>query len=117
MLQILNKYKRIAAIICLALLVIFPFIITNTYYLHIAIMVGVYVVLSLSLNLITGFTGQLCLGHAAFFGIGAYAGALLMLKFHMNFFLALIISFLSFLVSSCKQQSYPFSQYRHQKLP
>ena len=94
MLQKLSKYKKFAAIIGPALLVIFPFIISNTYYLHIAIMVGIYVVLSLSLNLITGFTGQLCLGHAAFFGIGAYVGALLMLKVHMNFFFAFIISFI-----------------------
>ena len=92
MLQKLAKIKKPAAIIGMILLVIFPFVITNTYYIHVAVMVGVYVILSLSLNLITGYTGQLCLGHAAFFGIGAYVGALLMLHFNMNFFFALIIS-------------------------
>lgn len=93
-LQGLGNYKKIAGIVLLALLAVFPFMITNTYYLRIAIMVGVYVILSLSLNLITGFTGQLCLGHAAFFGIGAYVGALLMLKMHVNFFLAMVLCFI-----------------------
>ena len=37
------------------------------------IMAGIFAVLALSLNLLLGYTGQLSLGHAAFFGIGAYA--------------------------------------------
>ncbi len=93
MIQKLSKYKSVAAVIGFVLLAAFPFVISNTYYLHIAIMVGVYVILSLSLNLITGFTGQLCLGHSAFFGIGAYVGALTMIRFGINFFLAMLISF------------------------
>ena len=94
MLQKLAKYKKAAAIIGLILLAVFPFIITNSYYLHVVILVGVYVILALSLNLITGYTGQLCLGHAAFFGIGAYVGALLMVNKGLNFFFALIIAFI-----------------------
>jgi branched-chain amino acid transport system permease protein len=43
-------------------------------------MAGIFAVLALSLNLLLGYTGQLSLGHAAFFGIGAYASALLTLK-------------------------------------
>ena len=88
----LGKYKKLAAVLGILLLVIAPFVITNSYYLHVMILVGVYIILSLSLNLITGYTGQLCLGHAAFYGIGSYVGALLMLNFHVNFFIALIAS-------------------------
>lgn len=40
-------------------------------------MVGINIILALSLNLITGFCGQISLGHAAFYGIGAYCTALL----------------------------------------
>ena len=43
-------------------------------------MAGIFAVLALSLNLLLGYTGQLSLGHAAFFGIGAYTSALLTLK-------------------------------------
>ncbi len=52
----------------------------NPYYLHILIMAGIFAILALSLNLLLGFTGQLSLGHAAFFGIGAYASALVTLR-------------------------------------
>ncbi len=57
-----------------------PFWLSNPYYLHVLIMAGIFAVLALSLNLLLGYTGQLSLGHAAFFGIGAYASALLTLK-------------------------------------
>src|SRR5262245_11468690 len=57
-----------------------PLWIANPYFLHILIMAGIFAVLALSLNLLLGYTGQLSLGHAAFFGIGAYASALLTLK-------------------------------------
>ena len=49
----------------------------GAYELSLVTLVGINVLLALSLNLITGFCGQISLGHAAFFGIGAYCGALL----------------------------------------
>lgn len=84
--------KKIVIPAVLVLLLVLPFIVTNTYFLHIGIMACIYICLALSLNLVTGYAGQLVLGHAAFYGIGAYTGALLMLKFQMNFFLALPLS-------------------------
>ncbi len=44
---------------------------------------GIYIIVSLSLNLITGFTGQLSLGQAGFMSIGAYSTAIAMMTFHM----------------------------------
>jgi branched-chain amino acid transport system permease protein len=57
-----------------------PLWLTSPYHLHVLIMAGIFAVLALSLNLLLGYTGQLSLGHAAFFGIGAYASALLTVK-------------------------------------
>jgi len=72
---------RGAARAVLALLALtLPFWVGNPYYLHVAIMAGIFGVLALSLNLLLGYTGQLSLGHAAFFGIGAYTSALLTLR-------------------------------------
>ena len=48
----------------------------GAYELSLATIIAINVILTLSLNLITGFCGQISLGHAAFFGIGAYATAL-----------------------------------------
>src|SRR3990172_5415177 len=47
------------------------------YLIHLAILVGIYSILTISLNLAVGFTGLLNLGHVGFFGIGAYTSALL----------------------------------------
>lgn len=47
------------------------------YELSLATVVGINIILSVSLNLITGYCGQISLGHAAFFGVGAYTTALL----------------------------------------
>ncbi len=49
--------------------------------IHLATLVAIYAILALSLNLIMGITGLFDMGHAAFFGIGAYATAILMTYF------------------------------------
>ncbi|MBO8141628.1 MAG: branched-chain amino acid ABC transporter permease [Firmicutes bacterium] len=60
------------------------------YYVTVGIVTGIYIILALSLNIITGFAGQPNLGHAAFFGIGAYTLAILTTQFGMSFWLALL---------------------------
>ena len=77
-----------AALAALALLTL-PFWLTSPYYLHVTIMAGIFTILALSLNLLLGYTGQLSLGHAAFFGIGAYTSSLLALKLEWPFWIGL----------------------------
>ncbi len=66
------------------------------YILHILILIGIYTILSVSLNLLVGYTGILSIAHAAFYGVGAYVAALMALKlqtpFLLNLFLAIIAS-------------------------
>lgn len=59
------------------------------YLLHIAIMLGIYGMLALSANLLIGFGGLLMMAQAAFYGLGAYAYALLALKLGLSFFVTL----------------------------
>jgi branched-chain amino acid transport system permease protein len=47
------------------------------YEISLATVVGINIILALGLNMITGFCGQISLGHAAFYGVGAYTWALL----------------------------------------
>ncbi|MDR1534800.1 MAG: branched-chain amino acid ABC transporter permease [Planctomycetota bacterium] len=61
----------------LALAGVLPFLLDNNYVFHLLAMSGIYMVLAMSLNLLIGFTGLFSLGHAAFYGLGAYASALL----------------------------------------
>jgi len=60
------------------------------YYLQILTVIMINSILAVSLNLITGYTGQLSLGHATFMGLGAYAATLFTLKLHFPFLAALI---------------------------
>jgi branched-chain amino acid transport system permease protein len=59
------------------------------YILHLAILSSIFAALSISLNLVVGYTGLLSVTHAAFYGIGAYTSAILLTRFDFNFFLAL----------------------------
>lgn len=61
------------------------------YLLHILIMISIYLILSLTLNFLVGYSGLLSLAHAAFYGIGAYSTTLFMIYLRMNFFLALLL--------------------------
>jgi branched-chain amino acid transport system permease protein len=72
--------RRVALAAFLAVAASAPAWVWNPYHLHTLIMAGIFAVLALSLNLLLGYTGQLSLGHTAFFGIGAYATGLLTVK-------------------------------------
>ena len=57
-------------------LAVFPFV-AGEYLIYMANITGVAVVGAVGLNVLTGFTGQISLGHAAFMGVGAYTAAIL----------------------------------------
>ena len=59
-----------------------PLVVRNPYNLGILNLIGLYVIVVLGLNLFIGYTGQISLGHAAFFGLGAYASAILTVSYH-----------------------------------
>jgi branched-chain amino acid transport system permease protein len=63
-----------------------PLWMQDQYFLHILITTGIFIIAAISLNLLLGYTGQLSLGHVAFFGIGAYTSALGSLGFDVNLF-------------------------------
>jgi branched-chain amino acid transport system permease protein len=73
----------------------------NDYYLNIIITTGIFIILALSLNLINGFCGQFSLGHAGFWGVGAYCSAIysvfypLQVHYSLNLIIAILIGFLS----------------------
>jgi len=73
------------------------------YFIHLAILVSIYSILSLSLNALAGYTGLISIATSAFMGIGAYSVAIMLTKFDLNFFLALslamiIVGIIAFLV-------------------
>ena len=61
-----------------------PLLVPNPYVLAVLTLAGIFVTGAISLNLLLGYTGQLSLGHGAFFGLGAYASALTSLGFDIG---------------------------------
>ncbi len=76
--------RRLAILALLALLLSVPLWVGNFYVLHVLIVTGIFTIAAMSLNLLLGYTGQLSLGHAVFFGIGAYVSALVSLGFAVH---------------------------------
>jgi len=76
--------SRWAAVAVLASFASVPLWLGNLYFLHVLVVMGIFIIAAMSLNLLLGFTGQLSLGHVAFFGIGAYASALVSLGFEVH---------------------------------
>ena len=77
--------------ILILLLLIAPYLLSR-YQLSILIEMGIAVIGALGLNLLTGYTGQISLGHGAFLAIGAYTSGLLTGKLGLPFFLSLPLS-------------------------
>jgi branched-chain amino acid transport system permease protein len=63
-----------------------------SYLLHILIMISIYAILALSLNLLVGYTGLLSLCQGAFYGVGAYASTLLMIKAGFGFLPSVLLA-------------------------
>ena len=76
--------KLVLTLACLVFLYSIPLWMQDLYFLHILINTGIFIIAAMSLNLLLGYTGQLSLGHVAFFGIGAYTSALLSLGFDLQ---------------------------------
>jgi branched-chain amino acid transport system permease protein len=69
-----------------------PLVVRNPYNLSILNLIGLFVIVVLGLNLFIGYTGQISLGHAAFFGLGAYASAILTTSYHLPPWPALVLA-------------------------
>lgn len=64
-----------------AVIIALPLVLGEGYHLHLVIMATIFAIMAAGLDITVGFGGLLSLGHAAFFGIGAYTSALLYLHF------------------------------------
>lgn len=80
--SMIRKKKKgvLPIVILLVILIILPLVLKNQYILHLIILVMMWAALGISWNLLGGYTGQVSFGHAAFFGVGAYAACLLHTK-------------------------------------
>jgi branched-chain amino acid transport system permease protein len=81
-----NTDKRMISLISSLVVILFvlPFFGLNSFYLHLLIMIFMHSVMAQSWNVIAGFSGQISLGHGAFFGIGAYATSFFYMEYGLS---------------------------------
>jgi len=75
---------RVIALIFFIILFCAPFITDNEYFLGIIVLSTIFALFAISWDLLSGFTGQLNLGHALFFGVSAYSAGLLNVHLHYS---------------------------------
>ena len=85
----MSKNPYLGLYIIMAVLLVLPFVLPNSFYVDLAIRMAINAVIVLGLNLLIGFAGQISLGHAGFLGIGAYATAALPTHFGWHPLLAM----------------------------
>jgi branched-chain amino acid transport system permease protein len=75
--ELLSRNVIIGIAIAVAAILIPPLVVADPFTMHLLVLSAIFVALASSLNLVMGYSGLLSLGHQAFFGLGAYASALL----------------------------------------
>jgi branched-chain amino acid transport system permease protein len=79
----MKAYGHLASLVIIGFFATFPFTIgfISPYYIGVFTLVGIYIILAVGLDLLMGYAGQISVGHAAFFAIGAYTTGILTTKY------------------------------------
>lgn len=85
----MNPKKLILGALAIAALAAFPVASGNPYYIHLVETIMIYAIVLFGLDIVVGYTGQVSLGHAGLFGIGAYTAGVLILKLDAPVYAAL----------------------------
>ncbi|XAH26234.1 branched-chain amino acid ABC transporter ATP-binding protein/permease [Xylophilus sp. GW821-FHT01B05] len=86
--------QLLLAIAGVAALLLFPIGIDNPYYIHLLETIMIYAILLFGLDIVVGYTGQVSLGHAGLFGLGAYAAGVLVFKLDAPFWVTVPVAIL-----------------------
>ncbi|HTZ39307.1 MAG TPA: branched-chain amino acid ABC transporter permease, partial [Syntrophales bacterium] len=86
----LTTRQKIAGIVTLLLALAFPLVFTDTFPIHVLILVYMFGVLGMGWNIMGGYAGMFSFGQAAFFGIGAYTSSFLLMNFGVNPWIGLV---------------------------
>ena len=92
--QWILAHKKIVIPIFYLALILVPFVIKSRYVMWVICLIGIYSILTMSLNLIAGYMGQTSMGHAALYMIGAYCSGLLGSKLGWPFWITLLFGIL-----------------------
>ncbi|PTT89347.1 ABC transporter, partial [Pelomonas sp. HMWF004] len=85
----MNLKKLVLGTAAIAAVAAFPLASGNPYYIHLVETIMIYAIVLFGLDIVVGYTGQVSLGHAGLFGIGAYTAGVLILKLDAPVYLTL----------------------------
>ena len=91
----LRERKNLFLIILALLIILIPVFLKNKYYFTVMNVIGLNTIVVVGLNLLIGFGGQISLGHAAFYGIGAYLSAIFTTTYHFPPWPSMVIAMLA----------------------
>jgi branched-chain amino acid transport system permease protein len=83
--------QGVFGLIVLAALILFPLVVSNTFFQHIVILFFMFAVMAVAWNIMGGYAGMFSFGQVAFFGIGAYTSSFLLISYQVNPWIGLII--------------------------
>ncbi len=86
-----SRTGRAILLVFVLVILVYPFIITNRYWINLMITVFTFVALGQAWNWVGGYAGQISFGHAAFFGIGAYTSTVLLVKAGVNPWIGMLV--------------------------
>ncbi len=86
------KQELLKFLIFIAAILIAPVFLSGGYLMNVLIFVGIYTILAVALNLLLGLAGQISLGQAAFFGLGAYVSGVLTATYTLDPWLSMAIA-------------------------
>lgn len=96
--EILQNRRSFELALFVFLIILVGTVVKDPYYLNVLIFIGINSILTVGLNLLMGYAGQISLGHAAFFGIGAYTSGILTATYHWSPWPAMLLAVIATVV-------------------
>ena len=83
--------QKVLGCLAAAILFAYPFVFDGPFPQHVMIMIFLFALMAQSWNIMAGYCGQISLGHAVFFGIGAYSSGILFATYHVSPWLGMLV--------------------------
>ena len=81
--------RALLTLACIAALAVFPFAAASPYYVHLLVVIAIFSIVTIGLDIVFGYTGEVSVGHAALVGVGAYTAGVLAFQLGIGFLAAL----------------------------
>ena len=85
-----GKWKMVALIVAITILLVLPQVVTSSFAVDIFIRILLFSFIGVAWNLMGGYAKQLSLGHAAYFGLGAYTSSILLIDYGVSPWIGMI---------------------------